>query len=38
VASCGLDAYGSGLVPVAVSFEHGNERLGSIKAGDFLTS
>jgi len=32
----GLDSSGSGYGSVASSYEHGNERLGSIKGGEFL--
>jgi len=37
VRECGLDASGSEEGPVAGCCEHGNEPLGSIKAGNFLT-
>jgi len=33
---CEMDSSGSGLGPMAGSYEHGNERLGSIKGGEFL--
>jgi hypothetical protein len=36
VGSCGLDSSGSGWGPMAGSCEHGNERSGSIKGGEFL--
>jgi hypothetical protein len=37
VERCGLDLLGSRQGLVAGSCEHGNERLGFIKAGTFLT-
>jgi hypothetical protein len=36
VGSCGLDASGSGLEPVVLCCEHGNEISGCIKEGKFL--
>jgi hypothetical protein len=36
VERCGLDASGSGQVPVAGFCEHGNEPSGSIKGEEFL--
>jgi hypothetical protein len=38
VGTRGLDASGSGQGPVAGSCEDGNETLGSITAGNSLTS
>jgi hypothetical protein len=38
VVRYGLDSLGSRYGPVACSCEHGNEPLGSIKMGNFLTS
>jgi len=35
---CGMDASDSGQGPMAGSCEYGNELLGSIKPGNFLTS
>jgi hypothetical protein len=32
---CGLDLFGLGQRPVAGSYEHGNEHLGSIKGREF---
>jgi hypothetical protein len=37
VGGCGLDGCGSGLGPVVISCEHGNEPSSSIKPGEFLT-
>jgi hypothetical protein len=36
VGRCGLDAFESEQVPVAGSYEHGNEPWGSIKGVKFL--
>jgi hypothetical protein len=33
---CGLDAAGSGWLPVAGSCEHGNKHSDSIKGGEFV--
>jgi hypothetical protein len=34
VVRCGVDTSDSGQGPVAGSYEHGNESLGSIKGGE----
>jgi len=34
--SCGMDSSGSAQLPVAGSYKHCNEPLGSIKGGEFL--
>jgi len=36
VGGCGLDSSGSGQGPMAGSWEHGNELLGSTEDGEFL--
>jgi hypothetical protein len=36
VGRCGLDTSGSGQGPVADSYEHGNEPLGSTEGEEFL--